>query len=169
MTGAIVDVTLQIDQHAVIERNAFKATLQLNNNAGAPISDLQVTINPVDASGNPATDLFDIAAADLERPQRRGWHRHAWPTAPPAPPPGPSSPTTNAAPTGPTQFAIGGTLSYMLDGQQVVIPLFAVPITVLPSPILNVDYFLQHDVYSQDPFVPQVRAAHPLRPGHHGA
>ena len=64
-------------------------------------------------------------------------------------------PANNAAPGGPTQYAIGGTLSYMLDGQQVVIPLFAVPITVMPSPILNVDYFLQHDVYSQDPFVAQ--------------
>ena len=71
-------------------------------------------------------------------------------------------PATNAAPTGPTQFAIGGTLSYVLDGQQVVIPLFAVPITVMPSPILNVDYFLQHDVYSQDPFTPQTEPSVPL-------
>jgi len=37
-----------------------------------------------------------------------------------------------------------------VDGQRVVIPLFAVPITVLPTPILNVDYFLQHDVLQQD-------------------
>ena len=126
VTGAIVDVTLQIDQHAVIERNAFKATLQLNNNAGAPISDLQVTINPVDASGNPASNLFDILpptltglnAVDGTGSMANGTSGTASWTIIPA---------TNAAPTGPTQFAIGGTLSYMLDGQQVVIPLFAVP------------------------------------------
>ena len=64
VTGAIVDVTLQIDQHAVIARDAFKATLQINNTAGAAISDLLVTINPVDASGNPASNLFCGGAAD---------------------------------------------------------------------------------------------------------
>jgi hypothetical protein len=154
VTGAIVDVTLQIDQRAVIERNAFKATLQLNNNAAVSISDLQVTINPVDASGNPATNLFDVLpptltglnAVDGTGSMASGASGTASWTIIPA---------NGAAPTGPTQFAIGGTLSYMLDGQQVVIPLFAVPITVMPSPILNVDYFLQHDVYSQDPFVSQ--------------
>ncbi len=154
VTGAIVDVTLQIDQHAVIERNAFKATLQLNNNAGSSISDLQVTINPVDATGNPASNLFGISppgltginAVDGTGGMANGASGTAsWTIIP----------TTNAAATGPTQYGIGGTLSYLLDGQQVVIPLFAVPITVMPSPILNVDYFLQHDVYSQDPFVPQ--------------
>ncbi len=65
VTGAIVEVTLQIDQYAVIERNAFKATLQLNNNAGSSISDLQVTINPIDAFGNPALNLFDVLPPSL--------------------------------------------------------------------------------------------------------
>ena len=71
-------------------------------------------------------------------------------------------PTTNAAPAGPTQFAIGGTLSYLLNGEPVIIPLFAVPITVLPSPILSVDYFLEHNVYSDDPFTPQVEPSIPF-------
>jgi len=161
VTGAIVDVTLQIDQHAVIMRDAFKGTLQLNNNAGAPISDLRVTINPVDASGNPAPGLFEIVP-----PQLTGLNAvdgtgtlgsgasgtAAWTIIP----------TTNAAPTGPTQFAIGGNLSYTLNGELVVIPLFPVPITVLPSPILNVDYFLEHNVYSDDPFTPQAEPSIPF-------
>jgi hypothetical protein len=154
VTGAIVDVTLQIDQHAVIERNAFNATLQINNTAGSAISDLQVTINPVDASGNPASNLFAVLpplltglnAVDGTGSMANGTSGTASWTIIPA---------NGAAPAGPAHFAIGGTLSYVLDGQQVVIPLFAVPITVMPSPILNVDYFLQHDVYSQDPFVSQ--------------
>jgi hypothetical protein len=65
VTGAIVDVTLQIDQHAVIARDAFKATLQINNTAGASISDLQITINPVDASGNAASNLFAVLPPTL--------------------------------------------------------------------------------------------------------
>ncbi len=149
-----MDVTLQIDQHAVIERNAFKATLQLNNNSGDDISDLEVTINPVDASGNPATNLFDILPPTLSGLNAvDGTGSMANDTS------GSASwtiiPANGAAPTGPTQFAVGGTLSYLLNGEPVVIPLFAVPITVMPSPILDVDYFLQHDVYSQDPFVTQ--------------
>jgi hypothetical protein len=161
VTGAIVDVTLQIDQHAVIARDAFKATLQINNTAGAAISDLKVTINPVDASGNAASNLFEVVpptltglnAVDGTGSLNNGASGTAsWTIIP----------DTNAAPTGPTQFAIGGTLSYVLDGQQVVIPLFAVPITVLPSPILNVDYFLEHDVYSQDPFTSQVEPSVPF-------
>jgi len=161
ITGAIVDVTLQIDQHAVIARDAFKATLQLNNTAGSTISDLQVTINPVDASGNSASNLFAIVPPTLTGLNAvDGTGTLAEDAS------GTASwtiiPATNAAPTAPTQFAIGGTLSYVLDGQQVVIPLFAVPITVLPSPVLNVDYFLQHDVYSQDPFTTQVEPSVPF-------
>jgi hypothetical protein len=161
VTGAIVDVTLQIDQHAVIARDAFKATLQINNTAGASISDLQITINPVDASGHAASNLFAVLpptltglnAVDGTGNLANGASGTASWTIIPA---------TNAAPTGPTRFAIGGTLSYTLDGQRVVIPLFAVPITVLPTPILNVDYFLQHDVYSQDPFTTQVEPSIPF-------
>jgi len=161
ITGAIVDVTLQIDQHAVIARDAFKATLQLNNTAGAAISDLKVTLNPVDASGNAASNLFEVVP-----PVLTGLNAVDGTGTLPNGASGTASwtliPATNAAPTGPTQFAIGGTLSYLLDGQQVVIPLFAVPITVLPTPILNVDYFLQHDVYSQDPFTTQTEPSVPF-------
>ena len=52
IVGAIVDVVLQIDQTAVISRDAFKATLRLNNNSGSPITDLEVTTSTrKDASG----------------------------------------------------------------------------------------------------------------------
>jgi hypothetical protein len=42
------------------------------------------------------------------------------------------------------------------------VPLFPVPITVLPTPIFNVDYFLQHDVFSDDPFTPQIEPSIPF-------
>ena len=97
--------------------------------------------------------------------QRGGWHGHArrgrvrhgqWTIIP----------TTNAAPTGQsTVYNIGGTLSYVLNGVPVTIPLFAVPITVLPEPHLYLDYFLQHDVYSQDPFTNVVEPPVPFALG----
>jgi hypothetical protein len=150
-SGADVTVTLQIDQTAVITANAFHASLSLVNNAGAQVTGLQVTINPVDGSGNPAPNAFfvqtptlsGINAVDGTGLLGIGASAQAnWTIIP----------TTNAAPLGTTQYAIGGSLSYMLNGEQVTIPLFAVPISVLPEPQLYLDYFLQHDVYSQDPF-----------------
>jgi hypothetical protein len=149
--GAIVNVTLQIDQTAVLTANAFHATLNLANNSGAEVTDVQVTINPLDSSGNPDTNAFfiqtpllsGINAVDGTGTLGIGASAQAnWTIVP----------TTNAAPMGTSNYAIGGSISYVLDGEPVTIPLFAVPITVLPEPQLYLDYFLQHDVYSQDPF-----------------
>ena len=162
--GAVVAVTLQIDQTAVISRNAFHATLSLANNSGAPITNFRVSINPLDASGTPATNAFfiqaptltGINAVDGSGSMAIGASAQAnWTLIP----------TTNAAPTGSTQYAIGGSISYTLNGNQVTIPLFAVPITVLPDPRLYLDYFLQHDVYSQDPFTAVIEPPVPFALG----
>ncbi len=163
-TGAIVNVTLQIDQSAVISQNAFHATLNLDNGSGAQVTDLQVTLNPVDANGSPAPNAFFIQppvlsgvnAVDGTGSLGIGATAQAnWTIIP----------TTNAAPLGSTIYAIGGSISYMLNGEQVTIPLFAVPITVLPEPQLYLDYFLQHDVYSQDPFANVIEPPEPFALG----
>jgi hypothetical protein len=162
--GAVVAVTLQIDQTAVIAANAFHATLTLANNSGAQVTDLRVTINPVDAHGNPASNAFFIQppllsgvnAVDGTGSLGLGASAQAnWTIIP----------TTNAAPLGTIPYAIGGAISYVLNGEQVTIPLFAVPITVLPDPQLYLDYFLQHDVYSQDPFTSVVEPPVPFALG----
>lgn len=149
--GAVVNVTLQIDQTAVLTANAFHATLSLTNGAASPITDLQVVLNPVYTNGNPATNaffvqqplLYGVNAVDGSGSLAPGAGGQAdWTVIP----------TTNAAPVGTSNYAIGGSISYVYEGQQVIIPLFPVPISVLPEPQLNLDYFLQHDVYSQDPF-----------------
>ncbi len=165
VTGAIVSVRVQIDQTAIISRDAFHATLKLDNNSGSLITGLKVTIIPQDALGNPAMNFFGISpptlsglnAVDGSGSMGIGASGSAsWTIVP----------TTNAAPTVPVQYAIGGTLSYLLNGQQVTIP-FLPPtsITVWPCPILNVDYFLQHDVYSDDPFTPQIEPSIPVALG----
>ncbi|MDB6065752.1 MAG: delta-60 repeat domain protein [Pedosphaera sp.] len=164
ITGAIVEVKLQIDQTAIISRDVFNASLQLKNNSGSPITNLKLTINPTDAQGNPATNFFEIAppklagltAVDGTGSMSVGGSGSASWTIIPA---------TNAAPSGKVQYHIGGTLSYVLNGQQVTIPLFPVPITVLPTPILSVDYFLEHDVYSNDPFTPETEPSIPVALG----
>lgn len=163
-TGAIVDVKLEIDQNAIISRDGFNATLKLSNNSGVEITDLQVTISPQDADGEPAGEFFGIAP-----PKLVGLNAVDGTGSIPVGNSGTASwtivPTTNAAPLAATKYAIGGTLAYMLNGQQVTIPLFPVPISVLPCPIFTVDYFLEHDVYSDDPFTPQVEPKVPAALG----
>jgi hypothetical protein len=162
--GAVVSVTLQIDQTAVIAANAFHATLNLTNNSDGQVTDLKVTINPVDTNGNPATNAFFVQAPSLSGLNAvdgtgslaiGAGGQANWTIVP----------TTNAAPLGSTQYGMGGTLSYMLNGEQVTIPLFPVPITVLPDPQLYLDYFLQHDVYSQDPFASVIEPPIPFALG----
>jgi uncharacterized repeat protein (TIGR03803 family) len=148
--SALVQVALQIHQNAVISRDAFNASLQLVNNAGAAVSDLSVNLTVYDASNNVANRLFGIPAPTLSGLNAvdgtgvlaNGATGSAVWTIVPA---------TNAAPANATPFFVGGSFSYLLNGEPVTVPLFPVPITVLPTPIFNVDYFLQHDVYAQDP------------------
>jgi hypothetical protein len=164
LQGALVQVTLEIDQSAIIARDAFHATLQLTDNAGATVSNLSVNITVYDASNNVANSLFGIPA-----PQLNGLNAvdgtgtlangasgsGTWTIVP----------ATNAAPQVATQFRVGGSFSYILNGEPVTIPLFPVPITVQPTPIFTVDYFLEHDVYGDDPFTPQIEPSTPCALG----
>jgi hypothetical protein len=162
--GALVQVKLRIEQSAVIARDAFSATLQLANNSGAVVTNLSVSLVVYDASNQVATSLFGIPppqltglnAADGTGVLAVGASGNGTWTIIPA---------TNAAPLAPTQFSVGGSFSYVVNGEPVTVPLFPVPITVLPTPILNVDYFLQHDVYSDDPFTPQIEPSIPFALG----
>ena len=65
-------------------------------------------------------------------------------------------PTRDAAPEGPTQYGVGGYLTYRIDGKLVTVPLVPVTITVFPDPRLVVQYFHQRDVFSDDPFTRDV-------------
>ena len=71
------------------------------------------------------------------------------------------TPTVDAAPTAPVEFLVGGTLSYRIDGRDVAVPFYEVAITVLPSLRLTLKYFHQRDVFSDDPFTPQIEPAIP--------
>ncbi|NCQ71788.1 MAG: hypothetical protein GPI99_22815, partial [Microcystis aeruginosa W13-15] len=65
-------------------------------------------------------------------------------------------PTNLAAPEIPTQYSIGGTLSYLENGTTVTVPLLSTPITVFPQAELYLDYFHQRDVFADDPFTDDI-------------
>ncbi|MCX6928321.1 MAG: immunoglobulin domain-containing protein, partial [Verrucomicrobia bacterium] len=159
-----VTVGLQLKQSAVMSRNGFEAALELINNAGVPLTGLSVMLDIRDAAKEPAAHLFGVRPPELSGLNAvdgsgllnsGATGRATWTLIP----------ATNAAPIGPTPYTIGGELVYVLDGQTVHIPLFPVPITVLPDPRLVVDYFWERDVFSDDPFTPQVEPAVPFGVG----
>src|SRR5258708_18094443 len=68
------------------------------------------------------------------------------------------TPTVDAAVDAPQSYAIGGTLTYIDNGQTITVPLAKATITVYPEAKLKLDYFWQRDVVGTDPFNPQVVA-----------
>ena len=160
-----VQIKLKIEQSAVIARDGFKATLELTDNAGATVSNVTANITVYDASNNVANSLFGIpapaVAGSLNAVDGTGVlaagasGTAAWTIVP----------TLNAAPTNTTAYTVGGYFSYVLNGEPVTVPLFPVAIQVLPVPVLAVDCFLQHDVYGDDPFTPQIEPSIPFALG----
>jgi hypothetical protein len=71
-------------------------------------------------------------------------------------------PTLDAAPTnGMALYLVGGTLHYTQDGSDLTVPLGPSPIQVFPQPELVVRYFHDRDVFSDDPFTPEIEPSIP--------
>jgi hypothetical protein len=149
--GVCARVKIRLEQEAVIARDGFRATLELVNDGLARLENVGVDVVIRSEDGQVVNDLFGVKfeeAAVLSAVDGSGIL------------PGNSTgsakwlliPSVDAAPTGPTQYRVGGTLKYRLEGNDVEIAFAEVPITVLPIPRLSLKYFHQRDVYSDDPF-----------------
>jgi Ca2+-binding RTX toxin-like protein len=162
-SGVCAQVRIQIDQEAVMTRAAFLGTLEIENGNATNLENLSVTLQIKDANGNIVNDLFGITDPILsnitaidgtgiltgDNPntiQDEGIGSAKWTFIP----------TNLAAPTVPTQYSIGGTLSYLENGTTVTVPLLSAPITVYPQAELYLDYFHQRDVFADDPFTDDI-------------
>jgi hypothetical protein len=162
--GVCARVKLALDQDAVLSRDAFKATLEIENNTVNPLEEIFVEVNVRNEAGADATELFELRPPALEGlsavngagvlpPSTTG--RAKWILVPGA----------EAAPVVPVRHFVSGVLRYRQDGVLITIPLAAVGIDVLPTPKLAVDYFHERDVFSDDPFTPEVEPAIPFSLG----
>jgi hypothetical protein len=159
--GVCARVKLSLNLNAVLTRDAFNATLELDNATASPLSQVLVTLQIQSSDSTNATTLFDIRS-----PQLLGLTGVDGNGGLSAFTTGSSSwilvPTLDAAPTnGARLFLVGGTMSYVQDGTQVTIPLTPAPIQVYPQPELIVRYFHDRDVFSDDPFTPQIEPSIP--------
>lgn len=155
-------VKLRLEQEAVLARDAFSATLELNNNSqSSRLEGVTVSVDVFDINGRNAKERFGIrlpALTVLTAVDGNGML--------PAASSGTASwvliPTSEAASISATDYLVGGLLSYKQDGVSVAVPLQPVRITVLPVPRLYVDYFHERDVFSDDPFTGVVEPSIPF-------
>ena len=151
-------VSVKFTQTMVMTRQAFRGTMTVfNGNEETAMQDVKLSLTVTNtATGEVATSHeFQINAESLDGfdgalALDAGWSLAANAT-------GTATvlfiPTKYAAPTEPVDYAFGGTLSYIdpFTGLEVTRELYPVTLTVKPSPELDLTYFMQRDVYGDDP------------------
>lgn len=162
--GTCAKLKLRLDQSAVLSREAFQATLEIDNREGNPLENLRVSLGVLDADGKDASARFAIRAPEFAqisgtngngRLPSEQTRKVFWTLIP----------TTDAAPAEATQYFVSGGLYYSVNGNTVAIPLSPAAITVHPSPRLTVQYFHQRDVFSDDPHTDLIEPAVPFSLG----
>jgi uncharacterized membrane protein len=178
--GVCATVRIQIDQQAVLTRDAFIGTLEIDN-GGDAISNLQVSVNfttpssmdmgmsmgtmaanddfaygtplQTNITGSVVDGTGAIAQVAADGTATAGTVQYTF------------IPTDMAAMNGVTTYYVGGTFTYTQDGEQITVPILPATIEVLPQPKLVLNYFLQKDVIGDDPFTPQVEPSEPFSLG----
>lgn len=155
-------VTLSFKQKAVMTRQAFRGTLTVNNgNESTAMRDVKMNLEVRDKNGNLTTSHeFQIDAESLKGFEGNLDFTSGWTLA------GGESgvatilfiPTKYAAPTEPQDYSFGGSFSYTdpFTGLVVTRDLNPVTLTVNPSPNLEMTYFMQRDVFGDDPLTEAV-------------
>ena len=161
--GVCAVVRIRIEQELALTREAFLAKLEIENKEMSSLERVQVDILINDgSSGVVATHLFSISNESLSGSLRNsevGWTL-------------PSSgsgaaewlivPYSEAAPTEDRVYDVGGTLSYVIGGKNVSVPLLPTRITVMPDPSLIVHYFWEKYVVGDNPFTDEKEPSVPF-------
>lgn len=162
-TGVCAKVRLELSQDVTMTRTAFRGTLVIEND-GSALTGIQVSLDFRNGANQSAANLFAVREPTLSgitavdgsgvlAGGSSGSVEYLF------------IPTLDAAPAGPTPYYMGGSLRFVEDGQTVTVPLLAAAITVFPEARLTLDYFQQRDIYSDDPFTPELEPAEPFALG----
>ena len=162
-------ISLQIKQTMTMTRQAFRGTLTVfNGHETEAMTDMRLDLVVSDKYNNVATaHEFQINAESLKNMTGELELDAGWTLAPNSE--GSATvlfiPTKYAAPTEPVEYSFGGTLSYIdpYTGLEVTRELYPVTLTVKPSPELDLTYFMQRDLYGDDPLTEDI--IEPTEPG----
>lgn len=163
--GVCVRVTIELEQRIAITRSAFRASLGLENPGGSgPVEAIGVILIIKDAQGNDASNLFLIDAPELQ-----GLSDVSGGGALPEGASGRASwriiPSDLAAPTQDTPYFVSGSFQYRVAGSTINVPLVPAQITVQPNASLDLKYFVERDVFGDDPFTTPVEPSIPYNLG----
>jgi hypothetical protein len=162
-------ISLQFSQSMTMTRQAFRGTLTVfNGHEDTAMQDVKLNLvvtNKFTCEVATSHD-FQINAESLngfagELNLGNGWTLDANET-------GTATilfiPTKYAAPKEPIEWSFAGTLSYIdpFTGLEVTRELFPVTLTVKPSPELDLAYFMQRDIYGDDPLTEE--EVEPMKP-----
>jgi hypothetical protein len=165
--GVCAHVTLQLTQTMTMTREAFRGTLSVHNgHSELPMENFKLTLEIKDVDGNLKNDLFQIDTEQLSTltaidgtgslaAQADGTAVVLF------------IPEVGAAPTEPQTYLFGGTISYKdpFTGQDITAELYPVPLTVNPSPYIDLYYFWQRDIFGDDPFTKKIEPRVPAEIG----
>ncbi len=155
-------VTLKISQQMTLTRQAFRGYLTVfNGHESKPIQDLRLNLVVRDTEGNIATSHeFQINPESLDGFTGALSLSEGWDLAPSTT--GNATvifiPSRFAAPDEEKVYSFGGSITYVdpYNDMRVTRTLYPVELTVRPTPELELTYFLQRDVYGDDPLTPDV-------------
>ncbi|NEQ72661.1 MAG: hypothetical protein F6K23_06010, partial [Okeania sp. SIO2C9] len=163
--GVCAKVRIEIDQEAVLTRSAFLGELVIENSSEViSLENIDIDLEVLDENGNVVNELFGITDPILENISAvdgsgilgtDSTGSAEWTFIP----------TNLAAQETPEEYSIGGSLSYLQDGELVTVPLVSTPITVYPQAELTVDYFQQRNVFGDDPFTDATEISEPFSLG----
>ena len=162
--GLCTTLTIQLEQTVTLERQAFQARLVLDNETEFALESVRLDFEIVDEDGVSAGERFvvlgptldTLTAVDGTGTLAAGASGSATFTL---------IPGDSAAPNGPTNYKVKGALSYSVGGQTLSFPLFPAQITVLPNPSLELNYFIETQVFGDDPFTPELEPSVPFSLG----
>lgn len=167
-SSVCASISLQLSQTMTMTRQAFRGTLTVfNGNEEKAMENVKLNLDVRDENGVVATSHeFQINAETLKGftgnlDLTSGWSLAANET-------GVATilfiPTKNAALETDKKYSFGGTLTYVdpFTNLEVTRDLYPVTLTVKPSPTLDLTYFMQRDIYGDDPLTQDV--IEPCRP-----
>ncbi len=168
-------VKIQIKQKVSLERQAFNASMSIENGLDTPIQNISISLSFADATGNgvvATTDpnntsaTFFIAAPTLSGVDSidgggtiaaKTDGQIDWLLIP-------SAGAGGTQPQG-ALYYVGATLIYTIGSETKTIAVTPDFVTVKPQPLLALDYFLAGEVYADDAFTPQIEPPVPFTLG----
>ena len=164
--GVCAIVKIQVKQRLTLTREGFIGTLDIENLEKKTLRNIKVEIIITDKSTlEVSTEKFSIGAPSVSGSLSGTEGNGTLPEGSSGTAEWLIIPYSEAAPTTPLPYDIGGRLSYSIDGSDVEFPFIPTSITVYPDPSLIVHYFWEKYVISDDPFTDEIEPTVPFSLG----